>query len=245
LSVVPSQEKSAESLDQSSAVIASPRDEKPGLHARDTRRVFEELIGSAERSILVSTCAFFDGPRALELLSGRMEARPELEMTLRLTMQRRRGDAAPSEELVGRFAEKFWKADWPGAARPSVYYDPRALEPDGPAGVLHAKALVVHDEAVFVTSANLTEAALDRNIEVGVLLRDRALALSLARHFRILMDRGLLRPLPGACTPGRCPTSVLPEHPQSGALVERTVRGQNREIVEDGRCRDHPVGGVS
>jgi phosphatidylserine/phosphatidylglycerophosphate/cardiolipin synthase-like enzyme len=33
-------------------------------------------------------------------------------------------------------------------------------------------------ELVFVTSANLTEAALDRNIEVGLLVRDRALALS-------------------------------------------------------------------
>jgi hypothetical protein len=36
--------------------------EVPGLHARDTRRVYEELMGSAERSIWASTYAFFDGP---------------------------------------------------------------------------------------------------------------------------------------------------------------------------------------
>lgn len=42
--------------------------------------------------------------------------------------------------------------------------EPRSPEPDGPAGVLHAKAVVVDGEAVFVTS-NLTEAALYRNIE--------------------------------------------------------------------------------
>ena len=35
--------------------------EVPGLHARDTRRVYEELLGSAEHSILASTYAFFDG----------------------------------------------------------------------------------------------------------------------------------------------------------------------------------------
>jgi hypothetical protein len=35
--------------------------EVPGLHARDTRRVYEELLGSAERTILASTYAFFDG----------------------------------------------------------------------------------------------------------------------------------------------------------------------------------------
>jgi phosphatidylserine/phosphatidylglycerophosphate/cardiolipin synthase-like enzyme len=78
-----------------------------------------------------------------------------------------------------------------------VYYDPRALELDGPSGVLHAKAIVIDDEVALVTSANLTEAALDRNIELGLLVRDRALALSVSTHFRTLIDRGLLLPLPG------------------------------------------------
>ncbi len=62
--------------------------------------------------------------------------------------------------------------------------------------MLHAKAVVADDEAVFVTSANLTEAALDRNIEVGLLVRDRALAATVSSHFRGLIDRGLLRALP-------------------------------------------------
>ncbi len=30
----------------------------------------------------------------------------------------------------------FWKIEWPGSARPTMYYDPRALELDGPGGVL-------------------------------------------------------------------------------------------------------------
>jgi phosphatidylserine/phosphatidylglycerophosphate/cardiolipin synthase-like enzyme len=65
-----------------------------------------------------------------------------------------------------------------------------------PGGVLHAKAVIADDEAVFVTSANLTEAALDRNIELGVLIRDRALALTIGGYFRSLIDRDLLKPLP-------------------------------------------------
>jgi phosphatidylserine/phosphatidylglycerophosphate/cardiolipin synthase-like enzyme len=72
--------------------------------------------------------------------------------------------------LVRRFADRFWSIDWPGASRPGVYDDPRALATDG---VLHAKAVVIDDEAAFVTSANLTEATLDRNIELGLLVRDR------------------------------------------------------------------------
>ena len=172
--------------------------EVPGLHARDTRRVYEELLGSAEQSVWVCTYAYFDGPKAFEVLARRMDERSDLRATLLLNIQRGRGDTAASEELVRRFTDRFWGTDWPGSARPKVFYDPRSLESDGPSGVLHAKAVVIDDQAVFVTSANLTEAALDRNIEIGILLRDRPLAASVSHHFRRLIDVGLLRPLPSA-----------------------------------------------
>jgi phosphatidylserine/phosphatidylglycerophosphate/cardiolipin synthase-like enzyme len=170
--------------------------EVPGLHARDTRRVYEELLGTAERSIWASTYVFFDGPKAFEVLARRMESMPTLRVTLLLNIQRQRSDATTSEQLVRRFADRFWKTDWPGSSRPNVFYDPRALDPEGPGGVLHAKAVVADDEAAFVTSANLTEAALDRNIELGILIRDRALALTIGGYFRSLIDRNLLKPLP-------------------------------------------------
>lgn len=170
--------------------------EVSGLHARDTRRVYEELMGSAERSILASTYAFFDGPKAFEVLARRMETTPALRVTLLLNIQRKRGETTSSDELVRRFADHFWKTDWPGSSRPIVFYDPRALDLEGPGGVLHAKAVVADDEAVFITSANLTEAALDRNIELGVLIRDRAFALTIGGYFRNLIDRDLLKPLP-------------------------------------------------
>lgn len=167
-----------------------------GLHARNTRRVYEELLGSASRSVWASTYAFFDGPSAFDVLAKRMDATPTLQVTLLLNVQRKRGDTTVADQLVRRFAERFWKHEWPGAARPRVFYDPRALEPDRPGGVLHAKAVVVDDEAVFITSANLTEAALDSNIELGLLVRDRALAASVSTHFQVLIDEALLKPLP-------------------------------------------------
>lgn len=170
--------------------------EVPGLHARDTRRVFEELLGSATRSLWISTFAFFDGPRAFDVLARRMESTPGLSVTLLLNIQRARGDSSSPEQLAQRFAERFWRKEWPGAIRPKVYYDPRSLALDGCTGVLHAKAVVADEEAVFVTSANLTEAALDRNFEVGLLVRDRALAASLASHFKTLIERRMLGELP-------------------------------------------------
>ena len=170
--------------------------EVKGLHARDTRRVYRELLGGAERSLWASSYAFFDGPRAFAVLADRMEERPGLRVTLVLNIQRDRRDTTAPDHLVRRFADRFWGKEWPGSARPAVYYDPRSLDSDGPGGVLHAKAVVADDEAVFITSANLTEAALDRNIELGLLVRDRALALAVSGHFRALIEHGLLARLP-------------------------------------------------
>lgn len=171
--------------------------EVAGLHARDTRRVYEELLSSAERSIWASTYAFFDGPKAFEVISRRMDEAQELEVTLLLNIERRYGDTSTADALVRRFTDRFWGQEWPGIRRPNVFYDPRALELPRPEGVLHAKAVVKDDEAVFITSANLTEAALDRNIELGLVVRDAALAATVTTHFRGLIERGLLKPLPG------------------------------------------------
>ncbi len=145
----------------------------PGLHSRNTRRAYEELLGSAEHSVSASTYAYFDGPRAFEALANRMDARSSLQATLLLNIRRRRGDTTAVDQLVRRFADRFWGTDWPGSSRPKVFYDPRSLDFEGPSGVLHAKAAIADEEVVFVTSANFTEAAFDRNIEVGLLVRDR------------------------------------------------------------------------
>ena len=172
--------------------------EVAGLHARDTRRVYEELLGSATRSIWASTYVFSDGPRAFKTLAERMDAVPQLDVTLLLNIERRRGDTTAADSLVRRFADEFWGEEWPGTARPKVYYDPRSLDMGSPAGVLHAKAVVADEESVFITSANLTEAAQDRNIELGLLVRDRTLAATTVLHFRTLIEKDLLRRLPDA-----------------------------------------------
>ena len=170
----------------------------PGLHTRNTRQVYDELIATAERSIWISTFAYFDGQHAFKSLADRMTAIPGLQVRIMLNIQRRHGDATAAEELMAQFAHRFWSKDWPGERRPAVYYDPRSLEPDGPEGVLHAKAVVADERTALVTSANLTEAAFDRNIEVGILTRDQLLAASLVRHFRILIDHGRLLSLDGS-----------------------------------------------
>ena len=181
-------------VDRPDLVWSGP--EVPGLHARDTRRVYDELLARAQRSIWISTYTYYDGPKAFRTIAERMDDTPGLDVTLLLNIRRKHGDTTASEELVMRFADRLWKHDWPGERRPAVFYDPRSLDLARAEGVLHAKAVVVDDQTAFVTSANLTEAAFDRNIEAGVLSHERPLAASLARHFRVLIEQGRLVPLP-------------------------------------------------
>ena len=172
--------------------------ELPGLYARDTRRVYEELVGTAEESLWISTFAYFDGPRVFRDLAQRLDGTSGLQVKILLNIQRARGDTTASDQLVRRFTDRFWGTDWPGKSKPSIYYDPRSLELDGPGSVLHAKAVVADSESVFITSANMTDAALDRNIELGLLVRDRALAANVTAHFQGLIDGALLNPLPSS-----------------------------------------------
>jgi phosphatidylserine/phosphatidylglycerophosphate/cardiolipin synthase-like enzyme len=169
----------------------------PGTHARNTRVVYHELFSTAEKSVWLSTYVVYDGADVLGALAERMRAVPDLRVTLFLNVERRWGDATHPAAVVAAFATRFWANDWPGERRPQVYYDPRALDDSDPeAGVLHAKVVVVDDGRVFMTSANLTSRAMDRNVEAGLLVFDRDLAQSTVARFQTLIDRGMVVPLP-------------------------------------------------
>jgi len=79
---------------------------------------------------------------------------------------------------------------------PDIFYDPRSLAlPADKRASLHAKCVVVDRREVFVSSANFTEAAHERNIEVGLLIHSRTLAERIVRHFEALLAEGLLKPV--------------------------------------------------
>jgi phosphatidylserine/phosphatidylglycerophosphate/cardiolipin synthase-like enzyme len=63
---------------------------------------------------------------------------------------------------------------------------------------LYAKCIVIDNEIAFVTSANFTEWAQERNLEAGVLIRDEGFARSLRNQFEALIAASRLRLLPGS-----------------------------------------------
>lgn len=59
--------------------------------------------------------------------------------------------------------------------------------------VVHAKCAIADGDSVLVTSANLTGAAMSKNMELGLLVRDRSVAGKLQRHFKALIDEHTIR----------------------------------------------------
>ena len=165
-----------------------------GVTNRDTGVVVRDLFGSAEREVLVVGFAVYQGKSVFKRLADRMEERPALRVRLFLDVQRPATDTSLSEELLRRFAERFRNQEWPGAKMPELYYDPRSLNPESAKrSSLHAKCVVIDHWLAFVTSANFTEAAQTRNIEVGALIRSEQFAMRLAQHFDSLADAGMLK----------------------------------------------------
>jgi phosphatidylserine/phosphatidylglycerophosphate/cardiolipin synthase-like enzyme len=74
---------------------------------------------------------------------------------------------------------------WPPERRPR--------DEQGHAGLMHVKAAVADSRVAFLTSANLTEAALERNMELGVLIRGGTLPASINRLIDALLESGELR----------------------------------------------------
>lgn len=175
--------------------IVTTGPEAPGITNRDTSVVVREMFASANSSVLVVGFAVHRGREVFQALSDRMQQRPALHVRLLLDIQRRYGDTTAPGELRRAFIERFKTREWPaGGALPEVYFDHRSVELSAEKRAsLHAKCVVVDRQTAFVSSANFTEAAQNRNIELGLRVTSGSIADRICRHFDALAAASLLQ----------------------------------------------------
>lgn len=166
----------------------------PSVVNRDTGVVVRDLFAHARKSVLIAGYAIYQGQQVFQTLANRMMELPELEVRMFLDVPRAAGDTSMPSEITHRFADRFRKKQWPENSRlPMVFYDPRALATEAnKKACLHAKCIVIDRSDLFVSSANFTEAAQERNLEIGVLIHSSTLADRVAAHFDALLDAALL-----------------------------------------------------
>lgn len=175
-------------------LVATSPAERDGI-SRDTSAVVQSMFAGAEQTVDVVGYAVYQGRDVFRVLAERIDTVSELKVRMFLNIARAQGDTSLPGEIVRRFCVRFQEREWPKGKRlPELYYDPRgvAVEPDKRAS-MHAKCVIVDGRSLFVSSANFTEAAHERNIEVGVRLRIPELASQLRRFLDRLVEQGALQ----------------------------------------------------
>jgi phosphatidylserine/phosphatidylglycerophosphate/cardiolipin synthase-like enzyme len=162
-------------------VLSGP--DLPGVPTADTAAVMRTLVSQASSEVILVGYAVYDGRKIFEPLARRMAEVPGLAVTICLDIQRAWNDPTPSADLVARFARDFRQKHWPWSTLPELYYDPRSLETGDARASLHAKCVIVDRARALVTSANFTDAAQRKNVEVGVDIRYRPTAERLGDYF--------------------------------------------------------------
>ena len=164
-----------------------------GAYHRNTRVVVTDLFRRAGSSVTIAGYAVHQGKRIFEELALRMEVVPSLRVRLFLNLAIRPGDAPIASAAVTHFVQDFRTRHWPAnRPLPELYYDRRVLEAlAGSSTAFHAKCVVLDQRELFVSSANFTEAAQNRNIELGVLLISQTLARQAETFLSELVREGV------------------------------------------------------
>jgi cardiolipin synthase A/B len=151
---------------------------------RHTAQVLAGLIDeSCDRLFLVSFVAYHVGGVINAL---RRAVKRGVKVRVLLEQSKEHGGSVTVDSVA------MLKGNLPGA---HIYeWDKVTAGPTATASV-HAKCAVADGSVAFVTSANLSDAAMERNMELGVLLRGGQVPSLLDRHLAALVTTKQLRAL--------------------------------------------------
>jgi cardiolipin synthase A/B len=154
------------------------------LSARRIDQILYDLLTQARHRAFLITFSAHRVARLCRALEGAHKRGVKITLFLETAAD---SDGQLSSDALNAFTglplHQFEILHWPKTQR--------ELNGSGRPGKLHAKCAVI-DDAVVISSANLTDDAFNRNMEMGVVAQDPALADSILTHFSALKERKIL-----------------------------------------------------
>ena len=144
---------------------------------RHTEQVLREVIEYATTKLIIVSFVAHDVPGVLSALNRAVARNVSVDILVESSQNSHskiRVDSVPK-----------MKTAVPGA---NLYiWDQTAVANTAAVGVVHAKCAVADGEIAFITSANLTTAAMEKNVELGVLIKGGSITSSLDAHLTSLI----------------------------------------------------------
>jgi cardiolipin synthase len=140
-------------------------------------------INSAEQSLFVTSFVAYDVSTIVKALNAANDRGVDIAMLLELS----KGDGGSiTFDTIGKMRELVPAAKlyaWRGKS--DLFSE----------GRVHAKIAVADDKTCFITSANLTGYAMEKNMEAGVLISGGRIAKLLSEHLCSLVDMKIVSPI--------------------------------------------------
>lgn len=168
---------------QTELVMTGPT--TPFVATRRTERVLLDVITSAKSELFIVSFVAHERPSILEALKKAADNGVRVNVVLESSVDS--GGTLESDQFLGL------KKALPNA----IFYHWTVREGEFEGGKVHAKIVAADQNMAFLTSANLTGHAMERNIEAGALFRGGDTPRDIVRHLHGLIDMQILNKLDG------------------------------------------------
>lgn len=148
----------------------------PFVSARRTEQALLQVINSSEHTLFITSFVAHDIATIVGALNAARERGVEVAMLLELSKDH---GGSISFDAIGKMQMQIPDAN---------FYVWREKVDPFTNGAVHAKVAVADGRMCFITSANLTGHAMEKNMEAGVLISGGPLPKVLAEHLRALVD---------------------------------------------------------
>ena len=154
------------------------------IPVRYTEQVLCEVIGVAHSRLFIVSFVAYNVPAIIRALQDAAGRQVQINILLELPIGQGGRVTVDSfkmvKELIPSANLYIWQAE-------SSSTGIRAE------GAVHAKCAVADGKTAFISSANLSEAAMERNMELGVLVKNGHLPDELHKHLDALVATGIVK----------------------------------------------------
>lgn len=149
---------------------------------RHTEQVLKEVIETAKTNLFIVSFVAYDVPSIHASINKAIERNVSVDILVESSQ-------STHSKIQVNSVPKM-KSSVPKA---NIYIWDQSKTLQNAIGVVHAKCAVADDSVAFITSANLTTAAMEKNIELGVLIKGGSLPLTLSLNLKNLIENRTLK----------------------------------------------------